>query len=121
MDDLIQELIDLHITRNEAARAYQREVDETSRRERTILVDIQRRQERNDQFNDNIRNNRQNPIVAGDIVRITNEYNPDEIGIVGCVSKVSKRMVELHCVKTQKLCKCAWWNMERARDSTDSK
>lgn len=121
MDDLVQELIDLHITKNEAARAYQREVDDISRRERVILVDIQRRQHQDDKFTNNIRNNRQNPIVTGDIVRITNEYNPDEFGIVGCVTQVTRHMVELHCVKTQKLSKRAWWNVERVRDSTDTK
>ena len=97
-----------------------RTVDEASRRERAILVNIQHRQQQDDQFTNNIRNNRQNPIVAGDIVRITNEYNPDEFGIVGCVSQVTRRVVELHCVKTQKLCKRAWWNVERVRDSTET-
>ena len=121
MDVLVQELIDLHITKDEMVRAYQREVDDIDRRERAILVDIQHRQQQDDQFTNNIRNNRQNLIVAGDIVRITNEYNPDEFGIVGCVSQVTRRMVELHCVKTQKLCKCAWWSVERIRDSTDTK
>ena len=103
MDDLVQELIDPHITKNEAVRAYQRTVNKASSRERTILVDIQRRQQQDDQFTNNIRNNRQNPIVASVIVQITNEYNPDDFGIVGYISQVTRRMVGLHCVKIQKL------------------
>ena len=83
MDDLVRELNELRITSDEAARAYQRTLKESSRRERAILVDIQCRQQQNDQFTNNIRNNRINLIVAGDIVRITNEYNTDEFGIVG--------------------------------------
>ena len=107
MDDLVRELNELRITSDEAARAYQRTLKESSRRERAILVDIQCRQQQNDQFTNNIRNNRRNLIVAGDIVRITNEYNPDEFGIVWRVSYVTRLMVKLRCSKTQKRCKRA--------------
>ena len=108
MDELIQELNRLRIARNEASRDYWHTINETSRRERTLLAAIQQRQRADQQ----IRNNtRRNPIRVGDIVRITNDYQHGE-GITGRVSYVTRKMVELHCLRTRKFYKRAWWNME---------
>ena len=85
MDDLIRQLNELQIERDDAAREYQRTVAESSRRERTLLANIQRQRQQQQQRRDNplqnnIRNNRRNPIVTGDIVRITNDCSPRLIG-----------------------------------------
>ena len=41
MDELVQELNQLRININEAAMSYQRALDESSNRERVLLVNIQ--------------------------------------------------------------------------------
>ena len=112
MDNLIQELNQLRINRDEASRKYQRTLDESSRRECNLLAKIQQ-QQRDTQFHKNIRNNRLNPIRRGDTVRITNDYKPEENGIVGKVTHVTRRMVELQCAETGKICTRAWWNVEQ--------
>ena len=122
MDELVDELNRLRIDRDAAARAYQRTVDESVRREREILDTIVQnhqitgRERREAQFNNNIRNNRRNPIREGDIVRITNHCKEEEHGIVGEVTHITRRMVELRCADTQKYYSRAWWNVERAEE-----
>ena len=101
MDKIVRELNELRITTDEAARNYQHTVNETSTRERTLLDHIQLQQQQNNQFSNNTRKNRHNPIVEGELVRITNDYIADELGLVGCVMHVTRRMVELWCVKTR--------------------
>ena len=120
MDELVEELNRLRINRDEAARAYQRTVDESSRQERTILASIRQRERQETQFQFNIRNNRRNPIRVGDPVRITNDYRLDEQGIVGKVTHVTNRMVELRCAKSNKRCSRAWWNVERLEEATET-
>ena len=119
MDDLVEELNRLRIDRDAAARAHQRTVDGSNRREREILATIIQRERQNTQFNANIRNNRRNPIRVGDTVRITNNYKLDEQGIVGKVTHTTRRMVDLRCVDTQKHCSRAWWNVERVEETTN--
>ena len=115
MDNLIQEIKQLRINRDEASRKYQRTLDESSRRECNLLAKIQQQQQqqRDTQFHKNIRNNRLNHIRRGDTVRITNDYKPEEFGIIGKVTHVTRRMVELQCAETGKICTRAWWNVEQ--------
>ena len=117
MDELIQELNRLRITRDEASRAYRRTIDETSRRERTLLAAIQQRQRAHQTDRDTSNNNRRNPICVGDIVQITNDYKHDERGVTGRVSHVTRRMVELHCLRTRKFYKRAWWNVAKTEQT----
>ena len=107
MDDLVRELNQLRVDRDEAAREYHRSMQESSSRERTLLVGIQRESRREEQFNNNIRENRANPIVKGDIVRITNNYHAADTDRVCRVTNVTRRMVDLRCLKTNKHCKRA--------------
>ena len=83
MDDLVEDINRLHITRDEAAREYQHTLDESSRRERILLDDIRRCQRQSTQ--DNTTNNQSNPIRVGDIIQITNKYQMEESGMVGRV------------------------------------
>ena len=123
MDNLIQELNQLRINRDEASRKYQRTLDESSRRECNLLAKIQQQQQqqRDTQFHKNIRNNRLNRIRRGDTVRITNDYKPEESGIVGKVTHVTRRMVELQCAETGKPCTRAWWNVGQVVQGTCTK
>ena len=129
MDELIEQLNELRINRDNAARDYQRSVDELSRRESTILAEIRQRQQHNDhqqrqrqdgQFRGNIRNNRHNPITQGNLVRITNDYKLEEKGVVGRVTHVTNRMVQLRAVESRKLHTRAWWNVEQVEEATDA-
>ena len=106
MDELVCELSKLRLERQEAVRRYQESIERSNTKEKTLLASIQREQrllrqqesterQRDAQFHTNIRNNRQNPIVKGDIVRITNYYVHEEHGITGEVTRVTNRMVEL--------------------------
>ena len=117
MDKLVQQLNDLRINRDEAAREYHRSVQDSSIRERDLLVAINREQRREKQFRSNIRTNRSNPIVKGDIVKITNDYDATDTDRICRVTYVTKRMVEMRCTKTNKYCKRAWWNVERVANT----
>ena len=102
MDDLVRQLNQLRVDRNDAATEYHRSVEDSSRREIAILEEIRQqnndRRRQNAQFHNNVRDNRRNPITQGDTVRITNDYKPEETGIVGTVIHVTNRMVQLRAV-----------------------
>ena len=117
MDDLVRELNNLRIARDEAAREYHRTVQESSTREQILLTQINSEQRHEQQFQRNILENWTNPIVEGDIVRITNNYNTADTNRVCCITNTSRRMVELRCVKTNKYCKRVWWNLERVENT----
>ena len=127
MDDLVRQLNELRIHRDNAARDYHRSVEDSSRRGSVILEEIRQRQQhdndqrrQDDQFRNDIRNNRRNPITEGDIVRITNKYKPEETGIDGRVTHVTSRMVQLRAVESRKIHTRAWWNVERVEGGTDA-
>ena len=117
MDELVRELNDLRIERDEAAREYHRTVQESSTRERALLAQINLEGRHEEPFQRNFRENWINPIVEGDIVRITNNYNTADTNCVCRVISTGRRMVELRCVKTNKYCKRAWWNLERVENT----
>ena len=107
MDELVRELENLRVERDEATRSYQRTVERTNERERHLLQQIQRETRRESQtperqFRNNIRNNRQNPIKRGDVVKITNYHRQQEHGVVGEVIQVTNKMVELRNAETWK-------------------
>ena len=116
MDDLAQELNELRINWDETAREYHRTVQVFSTRERLLLVEINYQRQREDQFQNNIRDSQANPI-KGDIVRITNNYKAEDTNRVYRVTNVTRRMVKLRCTKTNKYCKRAWWNVKRVSDT----
>ena len=108
MDDLVRELNDLCIDRDKAVREYYRTVQESRPGERTLLVQINCERRHEEQFQRNVLENWANPIVEGDIVQITNNYNTIDTDRVCRIASTSRRMVELRCVKTNKYCKRTW-------------
>ena len=120
MDKLIQELNQLRIARDEVSREYQRTLSESSIRERTLLASIEQRRQTDARTANNARGNRRNPFRVGDIVRIANDYSIDEQGVVGRVTHVTTRMVELQTIDARKLCKRAWWNVEKSQNTENA-
>ena len=122
MDDLIQELNELRLTRHEATNAYHRVMEDSNRQERSLLADIQRRQRgqrQNSHSNNTIRNNRRNPIKKDDIVKITNNYRREEYGVVGKVTDVTRRMVYLKNEESGTTYSRAWWNVSHITEGTN--
>ena len=143
MDDLIQQLNQLRIERANAALEHQRSQQSSNSRERTILSRIVAEREREhrereqghhhtngereqghhctngNQTRKNLRNNRENPIKMGELVRITNDYNGG-YGVSGVVTHIGGRMVDICCAKTRKRYTRAWWNLERVEPRHDS-
>ena len=121
-DDLIEQLDNLLIEREEATRNFQRTLEITNTIERNLLVRLRVRQTHqqlsNQETQDNLRNNRWNLLQVGDNVRITNTYKYS-YGTVGIITKIRGRMVDIKNNNTQEKHTRAWWNLERLNQKDD--
>ena len=115
-DDLIKQLNNIRIEREEATRNFQRTLEITNTIERNLLVRLRVRQTHqqlsNQETQNNLRNNRRNHLQVGDTVRITNTYK-DSYGTVGIITKIRGRMVDIKNNNAQEKHTRAWWNLER--------
>ena len=115
MDELIQQLNELRIERENTSREYQSALSVSDRREREILASIrsanEQQQRAADQTNNNLRNNRCNHLRVGETVRITNNHK-GKYGSVGKITRISGRMVDIKDSNNNNHTR-AWWNLER--------
>ena len=110
MDELIDQLHQLHLDRAEAARAHDRALEEYRDRERNLVreISLQRAavaaaaQQHTHRFQ------------LGQRVRITNTLR-DEFNTEGTVTRVSRRMIHLRDDRGRNYSR-AHWNLERIRE-----
>ena len=57
--------------------------------------------------------------VSKEAIRIGQSISIDEMGIEGRVTHITKRMVELRYIRSRKLCKRAWWNVEKIEENAN--
>ena len=119
MDELTRRLAQLRIERANNAVEHHRFQEESNQREITILAEItaarqhEQRRTHNNETEDNLQNNRDNPLKVGEVVRITNAHK-GAYGVCGKITHIGGRMVDIRCVETGKRHTRAWWNLQRA-------
>ena len=111
-DDLIEQLNNIRIEREEANRSFQQTMEITNVIERNLLIRIRAWQTHLQLSNDDTLNNRPNHLQVGDTVRITNYYNGN-YGTVGVIIQIRGHMVDINKIDTEETHTRAWWNLER--------
>ena len=99
-DDLIEQLNNIRIEREEANRSFQQTMEITNVIERNLLIRIRARQTHLQLSNDDTLNNRPNHLQVGDTVRITNYYNGN-YGTVGVIIQIRGHMVHINKIDTE--------------------
>ena len=121
-NDLIEQLNNLRIEREQATRNFQRNLEITNSIEQNLLVSRRARQTHqqlsNQETQDNLWDNRRNHLQASDTVCITNTYK-DSYGTVGIITKIRGRMVYIKNNNTQEIHTRAWWSLERINPKDD--